>query len=152
MNRRSFLEQSSALIGLIAAATRVRASVPTPTPTPVSVSVSAPQARFRKLELQRAPVAGFQYHQGGTLWPSLQVGAALDLVREPDNAYDPRAVRVEWRGRKLGYLPRLDNAAASQLLDRGQALRAEILRLRDSHNPWERVEFAVFLVAREAFP
>jgi len=144
MKRRTFLEQSTALIGLAAAAAGLRASTPRPMP--------APPATARETELQRAPVAGFQYHQGATLWPSLQVGEALDLVREPDNAYDPRAVRVEWRGQKLGYLPRLDNAAASQLLDRGQALRAEILRLRDSHNPWERVEFAVFLVAREAFP
>ena len=34
-------------------------------------------------------------------------GAALSLVREPDNAYDPRAVRVDWQGHKLGYVPRM---------------------------------------------
>src|SRR5689334_23732236 len=34
---------------------------------------------------------------------------ALDLVREPENPHDANAVRVEWRGRKLGYVPRRDN-------------------------------------------
>lgn len=157
MKRRSFIEHTAGLIGLGAAAANVRASMPRPAPlaptVPLAPAVAVTPtplgpAAGRAIELQRSPLAGFQYHQGVTLWPSLRVGAALDLVREPDNAYDPRAVRVDWQGRKLGYLPRLDNAAASQLLDRGQPLRAEIVELRDSHNPWERVGFAIFLVDR----
>ena len=73
------------------------------------------------------------------------MGACLHLVREPDNAYDPRAVRVEWQGQKLGYVPRMDNAAASHLLDAGHVLQAEVVTLRESDNPWSRVEFAIFL-------
>lgn len=69
--------------------------------------------------LQHSPVARFQYHQGATLWPRLAAGQPLQLVRETDNRHDDRAVRVDWQDRKLGYTPRLDNAAVSQLLDRG---------------------------------
>ncbi len=127
MSRRLFLERITALIGVSLAASAARAAAP------------------RKVELQRSPVAGFQYHQGESLWPLLTVGACLHLVREPDNAYDPRAVRVEWQGQKLGYVPRMDNAAASHLLDAGHVLQAEVVTLRESDNPWSRVEFAIFL-------
>lgn len=90
-------------------------------------------------------MAGFQYHQGEALWPLLAVGATLALVREPKNAYDPRAVRIDWQGQKLGYLPRIDNAAASHLLDSGCMVTAEIVALQASHNPWDRVEVALYL-------
>lgn len=130
MSRRLFLERIAALIGISVAAPVARAAVP------------------RKVELQRSPVAGFQYHQGAAVWPLLIVGASLSLVREPDNAHDPRAVRVDWQERKLGYVPRMDNAAVSHLLDAGHVLHAEIVTLRQSDNPWERIEFAIFLADR----
>lgn len=130
MSRRLFLERIAALIGISVAAPVARAAAP------------------RKVELQRSPVAGFQYHQGEAIWPLLMVGASLSLVREPGNAHDPRAVRVDWQGQKLGYVPRIDNAAASHLLDAGHVLHAEIVTLRDSDNPWDRVEFAIFLADR----
>lgn len=96
--------------------------------------------------MQKSPVAGFQYHQGEAVWAQLGVGMRLDLVREADNVHDGRAVRVDWQGHKIGYLPRIDNAAVSQLLDRGERLATEIVALRTSRNPWDRVELAVFLL------
>ena len=77
----------------------------------------------------------------------LQVGDVLSLVREADNRFDARAVRVEWQGEKLGYLPRLDNASVSHLLDNGTTLlSAEIVALQASNNPWERIALAVYLL------
>ena len=73
------------------------------------------------------------------------MGDTLSLVREPANAYDPRAVRVEWRGRKLGYVPRRDNAALAWGLDRGAALRARVSRLAQHPNPARRIEFEVYI-------
>jgi hypothetical protein len=132
MERRTFLEGLAAFFGIAG--------------TPVSRAVVPRATTRRRVELQRSPVAGFQYHQGESVWPDLALGAALDLRREADNAYDERAVRVEWCGSKLGYVPRIDNAAISQLLDRGETLSAEISVLKESENPWDRVEFAVFLL------
>lgn len=128
MDRRAFIERIAALAGLGAAAPVVQAATAT-----------------QEIELQRSPVAGFQYHQGERVWPMLTLGAALELVREPANSFDARAVRVDWQGHKIGYVPRIDNAAVSQLLDRGQRLSARITALTASGNPWKRVEFAVFL-------
>lgn len=127
MDRRSFIERIAALVGVGVAAPAARAATNAP------------------VELQRSPVAGFQYHEGETVWPLLMVGATLDLVREAENAYDKRAVRIDWQGQKLGDVPRIDNAAVSHLLDNGRMVAAEIVALQASNNPWDRVEVALIL-------
>lgn len=98
-----------------------------------------------RLLVQNSPLAGFRYAEAAEVWPHLSAGDALDLVREPDNAHDSNAVRVEWRGRKLGYVPRRDNAALAWGLDRGAALRARISALAEHPNPARRVRFEVYV-------
>jgi len=110
--------------------------------------VMAPQVHAQasaRILVQSSPLAGFQYHEGKALWGQMQVGDALTLVREPDNEHDPRAVRVEWQGHKLGYVPRKENEAVARQLDRGNKLEARIVQLRKHRDPWKRVEFEVFL-------
>lgn len=98
-----------------------------------------------RILVQSSPVAGFQFHEGKRLWDQLKVGDALALVREPDNAHDARAVRVEWNGHMLGYVPRAENDAVARQLDRGNKLEARIVRLTRHRDPWKRIEFEVFL-------
>lgn len=93
--------------------------------------------------LQDSPLAGFQYHQGKKLWEEMKAGDALILVREPDNPYDARAIRVDWQGHKLGYVPRRENADIARLMDRGARLEARISRLVESRDPWQRVRFEI---------
>lgn len=88
-------------------------------------------------------MTGFQHYQGELLWPQLDIGQFLTLIRETGNSYDKRAVRIDWQGHQLGYLPRMDNAAVSQLIDRGERLSALITGLKNSDNPWERIEVEV---------
>jgi hypothetical protein len=52
---------------------------------------------------------------------------------------------VTWRGRKLGYVPRRDNATLAWGLDRGAPLRARISRLAPHPNPARRIEIEVFV-------
>jgi hypothetical protein len=113
----------------------------------LSLSLLAPPAQGQSVRLlvQSSPLAGFRYGEGAGLWPELQRGDALELVREADNPHDPNAVRVEWRGRKLGYVPRRENAAIAWGLERGAALRARISRLAEHPNPARRVEFEVYI-------
>lgn len=106
---------------------------------------AASAARPRTIVIQQSPLAGFQYHAGESLWDQMRDDDRLQLVREPRNPYDPKAVRVDWQGKKLGYVPRVENTAISQMLDRGECLTAQILTLRESSDPWERVRFAVEL-------
>ena len=109
-----------------------------------SASLEAAQPATRIL-IQSSPVAGFQFHEGKRLWDQLKVGDALTLVREPGNPHDARAVRVEWNGHMLGYVPRAENDAVARQLDRGNKLEARIVRLTKHRDPWKRVEFEVFL-------
>jgi hypothetical protein len=97
-----------------------------------------------RLLVQSSPLAGFRYGEAAAIWPLLRAGHALELVREPDNPFDANAVRVEWRGHKLGYVPRRDNAALAWGMDRGMALRARVSRLTEHRNPAKRIEFEVF--------
>lgn len=95
--------------------------------------------------LQDSPLAGFQYHAGKRLWLQMQVGDALTLIREPDNSYDANAVRIEWRGNKIGYVPRRDNADAARFIDSGQVLEARISRLAEGRDPWSRIRFEILI-------
>lgn len=36
----------------------------------------------------------------------IEEGSSLDIVLEPENEYDPKAIRLEYNGEKLGYVPR----------------------------------------------
>jgi hypothetical protein len=105
---------------------------------------TTPQPRVEVL-VQSSPLAGYRYGEAAQLWPELRLGDALQLVREPDNTTDARAVRLEWRGRKLGYVPRRENAAVAWGLDRGAPLRARISRLEEHPNPRRRIEFEVYI-------
>ncbi|MDI6747954.1 MAG: HIRAN domain-containing protein [Rhodocyclaceae bacterium] len=106
----------------------------------------AVQAQSIKLLVQSSPLAGFQYHAGTALWESLQLGDGLTLVREPENPHDARAVRVEWQGQQLGYLPRAENAAVAAAMDRGERVEGRIAALVKHKNPWQRLRIDVFVV------
>ena len=108
------------------------------------LQVLAEEPRIQLL-VQSSPLAGFRYSEAAEVWPLLQRGDALELVREPDNTHDPNAVRVEWRGRKLGYVPRRQNAARAWGLQRGTPLRARVSRLVEHANPARRIEFEVYI-------
>jgi hypothetical protein len=98
-----------------------------------------------RLLVQNSPLAGFRYHAGSEVWSEMRVGDALELAREPENPHDANAVRVLWRGRVLGYVPRRENAALAWGLERGMQLRARISALAEHPNPARRVRFEVYV-------
>lgn len=98
-----------------------------------------------RLVVQSSPLAGWRYAEAAEVWPLLKSGDPLELVREAGNPHDPNAVLVQWRGRKLGYVPRRQNAALAWGLDRGAPLRARVSRMTEHPNPAKRLEFEVFL-------
>lgn len=50
-------------------------------------------------------IAGFR-HESQIEAEALQIGDPTCFVLEPDNEYDPKAIRIERNGVKLGYVPR----------------------------------------------
>ena len=107
---------------------------------------AAASAQSVKILVQSSPLAGAQYYEADALWNQMKVGDGVTLAREPDNPHDANAVRVEWRGRKLGYLPRAENRAVAVEMDHGGRVEARIAALLPHRNPWRRVRIEVFVV------
>ena len=107
----------------------------------------AVQARTETIHIlvQNSPLAGSQYHALAEVRTEIRLHDRLTLAREPNNRHDRNAVRVDWRGHPLGYIPRSENRAVARALDAGERLEARITLLRDDPNPWRRLEFAVYL-------
>ena len=98
-----------------------------------------------RILVQSSPLAGSQYYAVSQVWEQIRPGDRLTLTREPDNRHDRNAVRVDWKGQQLGYVPRAENRAVAHALDAGENLEARVAKLRDDPNPWRRVEFEVYL-------
>ena len=100
MNRRTFFQRLLGGIGLVATGTAIGAET-------------------RSVLIQESAVAGFQFYEGDFIWPHLAIDARLELAREADNIHDPNAVAVYFHTEQLGYVPRVENTAVAQMLDRG---------------------------------
>lgn len=109
------------------------------------LSGPAGAAEAVRLLVQSSPLAGFRYHAATEVWHELRVGDRLELAREPDNPHDRSAVRVLWRGRVLGYVPRRENAALAWALDRGTPLRARISALSERATAARGLRFDVYV-------
>jgi hypothetical protein len=101
----------------------------------------------RRVLLQESPLAGFQYHRAAAIWPFLRVGEPLHLRREPGNPHDRYAVAVWFRNEHLGYIPQRENRTLAKLMDQGERLEAQIVRLLEENNPWRKIRLRVELVS-----
>lgn len=81
----------------------------------------------------------------GDVWSNLKVGDAVDLVRETDNPFDQRAVRIDWQKNRLGYVPVNENRAIAGLLDRRLPVRGRIAALKARQEPWQGARLEVWL-------
>jgi hypothetical protein len=104
------------------------------------------EAESVKILVQSSPLAGSQFYAVKKVWSVIRVGDRLTLTREPENRHDRNAIRVDWNGQQLGYVPRAENRAVARALDAGEKLEARVSKLRNDPDPWQRVEFAVYLI------
>lgn len=79
------------------------------------------------------------------MWPYCNA-TPLMVARKPDNPYGAKAMRIDWKGLKLNYVPRIENHAVSQMLDRSERLAARIIELHESENPCKRVKVRIEVV------
>ena len=105
-----------------------------------------------RIIVQQSPLAGFQYYDGKDLWTMMRVGDKLLLQREAQNPHDANAVRVLWRNEMLGYIPRRENSDVARQMDRGAPVKARIVQLKEARNPWQRIEFEVYVELSPAKP
>lgn len=62
-------------------------------------------------------IVGMEHQKSKPIVDMLDPGAPVTLVREPNNEHDLNAVAVWVDGRKVGYVPRKQNAALAQYID-----------------------------------
>ncbi|NJN27028.1 MAG: DNA-binding protein [Cyclobacteriaceae bacterium] len=96
-------------------------------------------------------LAGFTYYDGAEVFGQLKVGSKLKMKAEPNNRYDARAVALYYDGRKLGFVPRNENAIISKLLNLGytQIFQAFINRISPTEGPEAQIGVTVKIKRNE---
>ena len=87
------------------------------------------QQSWRKI--QEVAVNGLPFHRYESIKDRLKVGIYVELNRDPANQHDSRAVKVCLGVFQIGWVPRAVNRDIAERLDRGEVLRAVVVR----HNP-----------------
>jgi hypothetical protein len=106
-----------------------------------------------RIVIQNSPLAGARYYDANSVWAEMRAGDALELVREPDNPHDANAIRIEWRGRKIGYVPRRENEHLARQMDHGARPQATVTGRTRFRNGRKGVSYEIFVplaVARQS--
>ena len=107
--------------------------------------VAAAERASVRIVVQHAPLAGFVYYDGKAVWDQMKAGDRLALVREPGNPHDANAVRLEWKGHALGYVPRKENADLARQMDHGAPVEAHITDLQRAANGRHRISYEIYV-------
>jgi HIRAN domain len=89
-------------------------------------------------------MAGGHHHGLEAALGRITPGTKFTLVREAANPYDADAVAVHLDGLKLGFIPREANSPVARLLDRGERVTAEVVRMLDIRRSSEVPDALVF--------
>lgn len=80
--------------------------------------------------------------------PKLCIGCKLKFFREPNNEYDPQAIRVETETHeKVGYVPQRDNVVFSRLMDAGKLLFGRV-QDKEWQGNWLKIKMSIYLLDR----
>jgi hypothetical protein len=112
-------------------------------------SASADEA-VAYLVVRDSPLAGFRYNDGRLVWNDMREGDALGMVREYDNPFDGSAIRLEWNGRKIGYVPREENSALAREIDAGKVIEARIIKLTRRRNGRYLISYDILVPLKPA--
>ncbi len=103
--------------------------------------------QFRKIYLLQFFTAGFGYYEGPKNLNKMKAGDILELVREPNNAYDDCAIALHWNKLKIGFIPADTNQMLSHLLDTDAlSLFGTITHLEQKAKNWESVAVAIYFL------
>jgi hypothetical protein len=109
----------------------------------LALDAAAADTASARIVVQNAPLAGFVYYDGKDVWERMKRGDRLALVREPGNPHDANAVRIEWRGHMLGYVPRRDNVDLARQMDHGARIDARLTELHRAPNGRHRISYEI---------
>ncbi len=91
-------------------------------------------------------VKGISHYQGAA--SACEAGDLIDLVPEPENPYDRYAVRVDCRGKRIGYIPK-DLARDIQPLVQDRKITARIAAVIGEHRDDFHIGVAIELLYKQ---
>ncbi len=94
---------------------------------------SIPKSEGDQYVRRRLTVAGSYYCDSKVL-AGLEIGSYLDVVLESDNPYDRNAVKLLYRGEKVGYVPKADKTPFVASLKLGRTLYGVITDIVKEQN------------------
>lgn len=107
--------------------------------------LAVPMPFERDIFLFDTYIAGTSYVEGiEDLEPFLMESEKLNFFREPQNAYDSKAIVIKNDdGIKLGYVPKKDNAVFSRLMDAGKLLFGRI-SAKKYKGSWLKIDIKIY--------
>lgn len=91
------------------------------------------------------PMAGFRYYAETESLRALPAGTRFDLVPEPDNTHDARAIRLDFEGRQVGYLRKVVSESVLKTIEAGVAVECRLAREVSGNGPEDVVVAVEFL-------
>jgi hypothetical protein len=96
-------------------------------------------------------IAGVQHHEAHKVMEELEVGQHLRMVADPDNRFDPNAIRLEHSTEEegstmLGYVKgklSADISAFIEVTGDEQVVKCVITELNPSAKPWEWIKVKI---------
>ena len=86
----------------------------------------------RKVHLFDTFIAGTTYLKDKEVLTEIKEGDKLELRREGDNKFDDNAILVlTAEGKKVGYIPEMDNVIFARLMDAGKMLMAKVTGIKE---------------------
>lgn len=83
-------------------------------------------------------LAGFAYYDGLDVIDELVLGKEVQLKVETDNPYDPEAVAIYYKKKKLGYIPKDKNSLISKMLYFGHDIFEARIQYKNEESHPER--------------
>jgi len=94
---------------------------------------TAEQTQDKPVEILRDYIAGVGFSDYQKVLKQMKVGDSLSLTWERGNKYDPKAIRIDWKGTKLGYVSRKENAKVHQYREGGAKVTCELTAINEGN-------------------
>lgn len=109
-------------------------------------TAAAQSPRSVRILLDTTQLVGAQYAGSLSRIQKLRIGDELQLVREPMNAMDSRAIRVDFEGEKVGYISSDHNEVASRLIDAGVDVSVQVIGVNSKARfPREFIRLGIYI-------
>jgi hypothetical protein len=91
------------------------------------------QEQNKPVEILRDYIAGVGFSDYQKVLKQMKVGDSLSLTWERGNKYDPKAIRIDWKGTKLGYVSRKENSKVHQYREGGAKVTCELTAINEGN-------------------